>query len=468
MYAKFYYYIIKVSDGRDTYYKIGETKTNYKRPEALIKKYTALRNINAELLQFAELPQSNGKRMTDSIIRKNLREFKSVPKEKIFYMLRTEEGFTEFMDAGNKSPQEVCDYVNSIIIALAKDESNYKRKCTSIDNISLHYKPDEKHLVRSGMIKNIETVAGERLASCIDKKILPIGQFAPDWIATFAINNDVCIWHDSTEQIHNYEYAPINESLTYVNEFEEIIDMDFDYIIANPPYDIGNKITRNIVENISFDNYINLMPLSCYKGGNLYKHVKAIRLADPKLFEDAYITNNLCIAVLDKEERDISWEEFEISSFDPKFEAYYRENLFRNKPYAILPNMSDVYDLNENIFGFNPETDFMMTSRTNNSGVPKGDSHDRRWNIYKEYEYALAYMIRFNSSIEKDNLVSWWYRRNLSQMIITGTHKSGGGRPYINIPNIDWSRTDVEYTDEYVLEQMGLKWNANKDGVERI
>lgn len=468
MYAKFYYYIIKVSDGRDTYYKIGETKTNYKRPEALIKKYTALRNINAELLQFAELPQRNGKRINDKLIHKNLKEFDAVHPYLMKGMLNSEDGIHEFFDVHGKSSQEVCDYVNSIINTLAANDDNYKVKVALIDDIYLHYKPDEKHLVRYGMIKNLEKASGECIARCRYKKILLIGQFAPDWIATFALNNNVYIWHDSAEQIHNYEYDPIDESLTYVNEFKEIIDMDFDIIIANPPYDIGNKITRNIVENISFDKYINLMPLSCYKGGKLYRNVDNLEVVDPKLFEDAAITNNLCIAVVDKEEREVEWEEFEISSFDPKFEAYYRENLFRNKPYAILPNMSDVYDLNENIFGFNPETDFMMTSRTNNSGVPKGDSHDRRWNIYKEYEYALAYMIRFNSNIEKDNLVSWWYRRNLSQMIITGTHKSGGGRPYINIPNIDWSRTDVEYTDEYVLEQMGLKWNANKDGVERI
>ena len=36
------------------------------------------------------------------------------------------------------------------------------------------------------------------------------------------------------------------------------------------------------------------------------------------------------------------------------------------------------------------------------------------------------------------------------------------------LPNIDWSRTDVIYNDEYVLSQMGLKWNETKDGVEKL
>ena len=147
MYAKFYYYIIKVSDGRNTYYKIGETKTNYKRPEALIKKYTALRNINAELLQFAELPQRNGKRINDKLIHKNLKEFDAVHPYLVKGMLNSEDGIHEFFDVHGKSSQEVCDYVNSIINTLAANDDNYKVKVALIDDIYLHYKPDEKHLV---------------------------------------------------------------------------------------------------------------------------------------------------------------------------------------------------------------------------------------------------------------------------------------------------------------------------------
>ena len=35
------------------------------------------------------------------------------------------------------------------------------------------------------------------------------------------------------------------------------------------------------------------MPLSQYKKKELYRHVETFELADPKLFEDAEITNNL-------------------------------------------------------------------------------------------------------------------------------------------------------------------------------
>lgn len=40
--------------------------------------------------------------------------------------------------------------------------------------------------------------------------------------------------------------------------------------------------------------------------------------------------------------------------------------------------------------------------------------------------------------------------------------------PKIALPQIDCSKMDVEYTDEYVLEQMELKWNENKDRVEKL
>ena len=46
------------------------------------------------------------------------------------------------------------------------------------------------------------------------------------------------------------------------------------------------------------------MPLSQYKKKELFRHVDTFELADPKLFEDAIITENLCICTLKKEYAD--------------------------------------------------------------------------------------------------------------------------------------------------------------------
>ena len=43
-----------------------------------------------------------------------------------------------------------------------------------------------------------------------------------------------------------------------------------------------------------------LQPLSQYKKKELYRHVETFDLADPSLFEDAVITENLSICLLNK------------------------------------------------------------------------------------------------------------------------------------------------------------------------
>ena len=45
-----------------------------------------------------------------------------------------------------------------------------------------------------------------------------------------------------------------------------------------------------------------LQPLFQYKRKDLYRHVETFELADPSLFEDAEITNNLCICTLNRSE----------------------------------------------------------------------------------------------------------------------------------------------------------------------
>ena len=58
-----------------------------------------------------------------------------------------------------------------------------------------------------------------------------------------------------------------------------------------------------------------LMPLSQYKKKELYKHVETFELADPKLFEDAVVTENLCICTLKKNTVDkYSWIDMTLAS----------------------------------------------------------------------------------------------------------------------------------------------------------
>ena len=75
-----------------------------------------------------------------------------------------------------------------------------------------------------------------------------------------------------------------------------------------------------------------LMPLSKYKNKELFRYVETLELADPKLFEDAVITENLCICTLNKSETNkYSWLDLVLKSVDQRYIEYYKWNVKHNK-----------------------------------------------------------------------------------------------------------------------------------------
>lgn len=66
----------------------------------------------------------------------------------------------------------------------------------------------------------------------------------------------------------------------------------FDLIIANPPYGkIGADITKQVIDNIGFKEYVNLMPVSDYtRVQNLTKHISLIKVIKRGAFDDAAVT----------------------------------------------------------------------------------------------------------------------------------------------------------------------------------
>ena len=68
-----------------------------------------------------------------------------------------------------------------------------------------------------------------------------------------------------------------------------------------------------------------LMPLSQYKKKELYRHVDTFELADPSLFEDAVITENLCICTLKKNiVGRYTWQDLVLRSVDQRYIEYYK------------------------------------------------------------------------------------------------------------------------------------------------
>ena len=230
--------------------------------------------------------------------------------------------------------------------------------------------------------------------------------------------------------------------------------MKFDYIISNPPYNIGNTITRFVVDNVNFDNFINLMPLSCYKSKELYKTVKSLEVVDPSAFEDAAITDNLCICELGKDEiENQTYEDLALKTYKEEFKEFYKLNAKCKETFIKGP-----YDsiMSKSLEEYKHNLHFYVPKRTCDNGVHKSvDTADIRWNILKDYsdditklivkysptfkhDYLSGSFFIFNSDIEKENFNIFWYKNPLMNNLIRGLNKRSGPCREA-IPNIDYS-----------------------------
>lgn len=214
------------------------------------------------------------------------------------------------------------------------------------------------------------------------------------------------------------------------------------------------------------------MPLSYYKKNELYRHVESFELADPKLFEDAVITENLCICTLKKENADkYTWLDLVLKSVDQKYIEYYKWNIENNRGLSMKRSSY------KPVSYFDTKLDFLETSRCFKSvggGFGKGGL-GYRWNILHDYSSVNAHngQIRMPSELARDNLAICWYsgdnsRKHLLGRVIAGVHLAeASSEYYFAIPQIDWGHiSDNELWktgkyDEAVLSEMSLKFDEN-------
>ena len=216
-----------------------------------------------------------------------------------------------------------------------------------------------------------------------------------------------------------------------------------------------------------------LQPLSQYKRKDLYRYVDSFELADPKLFEDAVITENLCICTLKKNIADkYSWLDLVLASCDQKYIEYYKWNIEHNKG-IVMTQMS--YKKPEDLDVY---TDFWETCKCFSSlggGGFGSNGGGYKWNVLYDNSAVNAGIgcIHFSTKLAKDNFCKWWYfgkkGERLASKAALGIHMGGsvGPNTRIAIPQIDWEHiSDNELWkagnyDDAVLSEMGLKWNEN-------
>ena len=269
--------------------------------------------------------------------------------------------------------------------------------------------------------------------------------------------------------------------------FEEAKNMDFEYIIGNPPYgksgSLAAKITKNIIANLDYKEFINLAPSSTYINNDktLYKYVRCLSDKINGVFESA--TTDPCIAIIDKNfnNKYSSVQDFEINNiFNSKFRKYFNENI---KRVSVIEQHLCNKGAAQVSTKFKSNNSFITGIFVTADGVHNlTDTHsigEKYWNIdlvdknvdevfksTRGKEKGITITVFKGKTLEeqtikKINFSKWFYSAELSgknckdglATKLLWAMNTSTSRPYsVMIPNVDWTRS---WTDEEILKDYG-------------
>ena len=287
----------------------------------------------------------------------------------------------------------------------------------------------------------------------------------------------------STSYVNNYSFRTTQGDIASMNTH-------FDLIIANPPYAIGNEITRFIIDKVNFDNYINLMPTRCYKKDKLYQHIVFNSICHATSTTDfgGAFTTPICAMIAKEKTTDSDYDAFELNAiYDQRLEKFWKEQLQRTAPFT----RHDYIVSCKNFKNISSKTSFSCGIYTPNIMLSNGpktiknkDSsfkeNDRHyiWNFLKPEGTIDQYfdttnngtcinqtVTSFKTEQEADNFKAWAHSGELSgkgrlqglfSILLRAMNKpTGCPFPYA-IPRVDWSRP---WTDEEILRDYGYTEN---------
>ena len=321
-----------------------------------------------------------------------------------------------------------------------------------------------KHKVTSDMTKTIEE---QFKLSFRDKKVLLVGNFNLQFVDYIDYQNATITIIDAYEESD------------FIDKFNEVMEnmenKDFDIIISNPPYGrIGCEITKKIIDEIEFKEFVNLLPAKNYvrngKKYNLWQHVENVKQMIPirDEFKDAAVTTH--IAKIQKQPNlYLSADEFEIENFiDPQLNKFFYENLKREH-YAID---------NSGVLTFAQYRDGKV--KTSKTSIIKGirdinhchmpyskDTFTYKWNtsfdmtekdldveVSKAKHVYNVDSIVFRTSEEKNNFSKFLYSENGFRFIskIFTAINTDAGTSISVFPKVDWTK---EWTVEEILKDYG-------------
>ena len=297
-----------------------------------------------------------------------------------------------------------------------------------------------------------------------NKKVLLINLFDEQFI-------NVLKYRDCDVVLISKYFDNKNELGEYImEELKKYTGMKFDLIIANPPYGkTGANITKTIIDNIEYDEYINLLPANDYirnDSKDLYKYVDLDSMkAVNNGFADAAVTTHVA-KINKKPHRYISWEEFQIENYiDPSLTKYFYEN--RNRSHYAIDVMPNAGQTLAKAGTWDVAKTFIIGYRDMNHGhlpyTKKCTTY--KWNV--EESITMSYLIDncntrdnrfmlsqciFNTCEEKRNFVNFVYNNfRFISKVFTALNCDGTVRP-IAFPKVDWTRA---WTVEEILADYG-------------
>ena len=338
----------------------------------------------------------------------------------------------------------------------------------------------KKHEVSVQLTKRLRDTFG---LDFTDKTVLLIGVFEEQFIKKLEYDdcNIVKLVHtfEDDEAFGEYIEKELKESY--------IMNMKFDLIIANPPYGkIGANITKTIIDNIDYTEFVNLLPANDYirnDSKDLYKYVDLDSMIHiNKGFADAAVTTHAA-RITKMPHRYISWEEFQIENYiDDSLTKYFYENKNRSH-YAIdnsaykpkLKDFDTVFDLNKCVYlGKRNVTNRHLPYSRDCLGykinIEHSITHKNIIDVSAKSEQANGYvgdfvLVQFSTVAEQNNITNFMYSVEgfkFMSKVFTAMNIDSYCSTSRFLPKVDWTRswtveeilTDYGYTQKEIDEVM--------------